>query len=162
MRRAPRTAIGRSANEIGGEDEPLRPGRTYVYELSFTNPLYDPIHVKLAVARPTARLPAVAITENALPPQPPYAVNLPSASFPISAFAEVWEYDDEEERDSEMGEGEGSKKRKGKVLPGVVERKANRTTVMMEVTVAKETIGPIRVRPPFLVSTRSRINFVGF
>lgn len=147
MRRAPRTAIGRSANEVGGEDEPLRPGRTYVYDLSFTNPLYDPIHVKLAVARPTALLPpSVTHLENALPPQPPYAVNLPSSSFPISAFAEVWEYDDEEERDSEMGD-DGSKRRKGKVLPGVVERKANRTTVMMEVTVARDAIGPIRVRP---------------
>lgn len=147
MRRAPRTAIGRSANDTNSEDEPLRPGRTYVYELSFTNPLYDPIHVKLAVARPSAH-PSPSVVENALPPQPPYAVNLPSASFPISAFAEMWEYDDEEEKDGMDEEEDGrGKKRKGKGLPGVVERKANRTTVMMEVTVAKDTVGPIRVRP---------------
>ena len=53
MRRTPRTAIGRSVNDAGGADEePLRPGRTYTFELSFTNPLYEPIHVRLAVARP--------------------------------------------------------------------------------------------------------------
>lgn len=134
------------------EDEPLRPGRTYTFELSFTNPLYEAIHVRLAIARPAPLVPLLVDADpSALPASPPYAVNLPSPSFPISAFAEVWEYDDEAERllREGMDEGEG---RKRKVLPGVVERKANRTTVMMEVAIARDTVGPIRVRPlpPFV------------
>ncbi|KAL8279040.1 hypothetical protein RQP46_008498 [Phenoliferia psychrophenolica] len=61
MRRTPRTAIGRSVNDSsssGIDEEPLRPGRTYTFELGFTNPLYESIHVRLAVARPPGTNPA--------------------------------------------------------------------------------------------------------
>lgn len=151
MRRTPRTAVGRSGTDsTSADEEPLRPGRTYTFELSFTNPLYEPIHVRLAVARPVARggadIPA------------PYAVNLPSTHFPISAYAEEWEYEDddddslmkdglpEEDEEDEGREGASPyKRRKARNTPGIVERKMNRTTVLMEVSVARETMGPIRV-----------------
>ncbi|GAA5944772.1 hypothetical protein JCM3775_006495 [Rhodotorula graminis] len=154
-------ATGRSGVDASGEDDPLRSGRTYVYELSFANPLYEPIHVKLAVARPSAASeprPAAALAgadgdEGDRPPAPPpFAVNIPSPTFPISAYAEDWEYEDQEdevdEADEVEGGGEGGRssptKRRRKGGPGIVERKMNRTTVLMEVAVAKETApGPL-------------------
>ncbi|KAK4690727.1 dynactin 4, partial [Phenoliferia sp. Uapishka_3] len=91
MRRTPRTAIGRSVNDTGTtEEEPLRPGRTYTFELSFTNPLYESIQVRLAIARPGGK-------EASGGNPPPYAVNLPASHFPIAAYAEEWEYEDDEE-----------------------------------------------------------------
>lgn len=145
MRRTPRTAIGRSVNDSGlADEEPLRPGRTYTFELSFTNPLYEAIHVKLAVARP-----------GGVGASPPYAVNLPASHFPIAAYAEEWEYEDDDEgkrddddEDEPDGSGQSPKKRRSRMAPGVVERKMNRTTVAMEVAVSREAVGPIRVSPP--------------
>ncbi|GAA5822705.1 hypothetical protein JCM3770_003375 [Rhodotorula araucariae] len=156
-RRTPRPAAsGRSAEASNGaEEEPLRAGRTAVYELSFANPLYEPIHVSLAVARPGAtRSAASAVAgpgaEDTPPaPPPPFAVNIPSPSFPISAYAEDWEYDDHDEDldgedEPEAGEGRSSPtKRRRKGGPGVVERRMNRTTVLMEVAVSKEALGPL-------------------
>jgi dynactin-4 len=145
------------------EEEPLRPGRTYTFELSFTNPLYDPIHVRLAVARPnaTSKPPAI-LSEEApeqqapTPPPPPFAVNLPSPQFPISAYAEDWEYEDDEdavlredeERDEDGGAGGdgASPSKKKRRQPGIVERRMNRTTVAMDVAVQRDTVGPLRVR----------------
>ncbi|KDE05576.1 hypothetical protein MVLG_04071 [Microbotryum lychnidis-dioicae p1A1 Lamole] len=151
------------------DEEPLRPGRTYTYELSFTNPLYESIQVRLAVARPTASTKAVgaARTDTGADPgvstlataPPPYAVNLPSGYFPISAYAEEWEFEDDDQRmdsddeDSEEsagggGGGEGGdapkSKRARNAAMGIVERKMNRTTVAMEVAVGRETVGPIK------------------
>ncbi|BGP39818.1 hypothetical protein JCM10450v2_003789 [Rhodotorula kratochvilovae] len=155
MRRTPRSgAGGRSAAEAGNgaDEEPLRPGRTAVYELSFANPLYEPIHVSLAVARPGACRSAAAAgagEEGAPPAPPPFAVNIPSPTFPISAYAEDWEYEDHEEDldegdEPEGGEGRSSPtKRKRKGGPGIVERRMNRTTVLMEVAVSKEAVGPL-------------------
>lgn len=83
---------------------------------------------------------------------PPFAVNLPTAYFPIAAYAEEWEYEmDDEDDDVEDGaseEGSGSSRRRklaGKYGLGIVERKMNKTTVALEVAVAKEAVGPLRV-----------------
>lgn len=134
-----------------------------MYEISFANPLYEPIHVKLAVARPGATsqpgppAPPADATEDDTPPAPPlFAVNIPSPTFPISAYAEDWEYEDQDdeldEGDEAEGGGEGGRssptKRRRKGGPGIVERKMNHTTVLMEVAVAKEASpGPLWVRP---------------
>ncbi|GAA5857502.1 hypothetical protein JCM8547_009305 [Rhodosporidiobolus lusitaniae] len=162
LRRTNRTGAGRlgeSSFTAGGKEEDLRPGRTYTFELSFTNPLYDPIHVRLAVARPGA-LPSSSSSQPALgedgqplpPPPPPFAVNLPSSTFPISAYAEDWEYEDdeeailrEEEGEGDEGAGEGgSPKKKRRGGPGIVERRMNRTTVAMDVAISRDAIGPLR------------------
>ncbi|GAA5901481.1 hypothetical protein JCM6882_006291 [Rhodosporidiobolus microsporus] len=163
LRRTQRTGAGRSGESssgAGADEEPLRPGRTYTFELSFTNPLYDPIHVRLAVARPDAVAPPTVSAggeeEGQPPAAPPFAVNLPSSTFPISAYAEDWEYEDDEEailREEEEREGDGAgeggegasptkKKRRGG--PGIVERRMNRTTVAMEVAISRDTVGPLK------------------
>ncbi|BGP15956.1 hypothetical protein JCM10213v2_003949 [Rhodosporidiobolus nylandii] len=152
LRRTPRTGAGRSgessSSAAAAEEEPLRPGRTYTFELSFTNPLYEPIHVRLAVARPGANKP---LQDGEAPLPPPFAVNIPSPQFPISAYAEDWEYEDDEdailrEEDGEDGEGGdgGSPKKKRRGGPGIVERRMNRTTVAMDVAINRDTVGPLR------------------
>ncbi|GAA5860096.1 hypothetical protein JCM1840_001882 [Sporobolomyces johnsonii] len=153
LRRTPRTAAGRSGNDpsfAAAEEEPLRPGRTYTFELSFTNPLYEPIHVRLAVARPGANK---VLEEGQPAPPPPFAVNLPSPSFPISAYAEDWEYEDDEEAilreeggdDDEAGDvGASPKKKSRRGAPGIVERRMNRTTVAMDVAIGRDVVGPLR------------------
>lgn len=157
MRRTPRTGAGRSGADSGAEEEPLRPGRTYTFELTFINPLYEPIQVRLAVARPASK--------GGEGTPPPYAVNLPTSNFPISAYAEEWEYEDDDDGkdggdDEDEADGEGAsagaspfKKRRSKNAPGIVERKMNRTTVAMEVAVGRDTVGPIRVSSPFSART---------
>ncbi|GAA5915649.1 uncharacterized protein JCM6883_000705 [Sporobolomyces salmoneus] len=153
LRRTARTATSRSSNDPGstGEEEPLRPGRTYTFEISLTNPLYEPIQVRLGVARPGANK---LVEEGQAPPPPPFAVNLPTSSFPISAYAEDWEYEDDEDailRD-EIGEEEelggggdgGSPKKKRRAAPGIIERRMNRTTIAMEVAIGRDVVGPLR------------------
>lgn len=151
LRRSTRTGVGSTRDPSGTEgEEPLRQGRSYTYEMSFTNPLYEPIHVRLAIARP----PPSTLDDTC--PSNAYQITLPAPSFPISAFAEVWEYEDDEEEDlmkedtaSGSGDREGgggfesrARKMKG---PGVIERKANRTTVLLELSVGRDAVGPIRV-----------------
>lgn len=129
--------------------EPLRPGRTYTFDLGFANPLYEPIHVRLAIARPRA---TVKQGEDG-PGSPPYAVNLPTAYFPIAAYAEEWEYEMDEDDGVEDESGEGDSgvglSRRSKLVskygPGIVERKMNKTTVMLEVAVARDAVGPLGV-----------------
>jgi dynactin-4 len=138
LRRTARSASGKSTGDPGGmpEDEPLRQGRSYLFEMAFTNPLYEPIEVSLEVAAPDTSSVTKAATA-------PWAINLQAPSFPISAFAEAWEYEDDEGEDEGDDARTGAKKR---LAPGIVERKANRTTVALELHVGRETVGPVKVR----------------
>ena len=159
-------------------------GKTYAFQLSFTNPLYDPIQVRLHVQR-TAPLPgsssgvagtsASAITsggeasasgsgeratdkdkdkEPSKTRRPPYAVSLPTAAFPIAAFAEAWEYEDDEEMFVDEDDFDERRGGGGRVKTvGVLERRANVTVVGGEVVIGKEARGEIKVRcvsPVFL------------
>ncbi|KAG0667261.1 hypothetical protein C6P46_002673 [Rhodotorula mucilaginosa] len=136
------------------DDEPLRPGRTYTYELSFVNPLYEPIHVRLAVARPGAHK---LLVEGETAPPPTFAAHLPTSTFPVAAYAEDWEFEDAEPEEDEMiaeeqaatgaGGGDGRtspSKRSRKNGAGIVERRMNRTTVAMDVAVARDAVGPLK------------------
>lgn len=135
------------------DDEPLRPGKNYTFELSFTNPLNDSIQVRLAVARPGPSGPPI---EGQPDPLPLFAVKLPSPTFSVNECAEQWEYDimddkqgdEEEEEDIESSGGTTPfrKKRKERDGPGIVEKRRNTTTVILEVAVGKQTTGVIRVR----------------
>ena len=126
------------------DDEPLRPGRTYTYELSFVNPLYEPIHVRLAVARPGAHK---LLVEGETAPPPTFAAHLPTSTFPVAAYAEDWEFEDAEPEEDEMiaeeqaatGAGGGD----GRTSPS---KRMNRTTVAMDVAVARDAVGPLKVR----------------
>lgn len=152
-------------------------GRSYPFQLSLTNPLYDPIQVRLSVQRvhvsttPATGTSSIAAGERAQTPapqeksrRPPFAISLPTTTFPIAAFAEAWEYEDEEfgmeedvdyaaagkqgrggdGGDAEAGgrdDGRGGRNR----TVGVLEKKANMTTVGGEVVIGKEARGIIKV-----------------
>lgn len=128
-------------------------GGTYPFHLALTNPLYDPIHVRLAVQRQVP-VPSSAPAPAGSPEKarrPPFAVSLPQSAFPIAAFAEAWEFEDDEDmfggEDDELGgldREKGGAGGKGKTV-GVLERRANVTVVGGEVVVGRDAKGPIKV-----------------
>ena len=84
---------------------------TFPFVLSFTNPMQDPIQVRFNFLR--APLPAATTTaptdeSGAAPHQgkrsPPFTITLPTFTSGVAAFAEAWEYDDEDEDDMVEGE----------------------------------------------------------
>ncbi|KAI0696266.1 dynactin p62 family-domain-containing protein [Cytidiella melzeri] len=129
----------------------MQAGKTYPFQLSFTNPLYDPIQVRLQVQRST---PITTVDEGAANKarRPPFAVTLPSAPFPIAAFAEAWEYEDDEEMfgveednfDGEVRGGGRDQTRGRSKTVGILERRANVTVVGGEVVISKEARGNIK------------------
>ncbi|KAI0064149.1 hypothetical protein BV25DRAFT_1823716 [Artomyces pyxidatus] len=145
-----------AARPPGGEGNSgangLHAGDTYPFTLSLTNPLYDPIQVRLSVQRqiPPA---STTVASDAAPVEksrrPPFAVSLPSSAFPIAAFAEAWEYEDDEDMfgvdDDEFGfearEKEGKAKNK---TVGVLEKRANVTVVGGEVVIGKDAKGEVK------------------
>ncbi|KAJ3555435.1 hypothetical protein NP233_g12207 [Leucocoprinus birnbaumii] len=77
----------------GTTPQGLVAGKTYPFHLALTNPLYDPIQVRLSVQR--VHVMATGPSEKAR--RPPFAISLPTSPFPIAAFAEAWEYEDDED-----------------------------------------------------------------
>jgi dynactin 4 len=129
-------------------------GKTYPFHLALTNPLYDPIQVRLSVQR----VHVATSSDSTIPDKarrPPFAVSLPTSSFPVAAFAEAWEYEDDEDMfggdDDELGLGSPRKVGKDKdgrtktKTVGVLERKANLTVVGGEVVIGKEARGNVKV-----------------
>ena len=149
----------KSANAI------MYAGKTYAFHLALTNPLYDPIQVRLSVQRMH-----VAVSADGTVPEkarrPPFAVSLPTSSFTVAAFAEAWEYEDDEDmfgvEDDELGLGSPRKSGKDKdgrgktKTVGVLEKKANLTVVGGEVVIGKEARGNVKVH--FLISRYLCIN----
>ena len=167
---AKRTAKEKDANpEDAALANVILPGKTYPFHLVFSNPLYDPINIRLSVQRsfpaaPTGSVPNTApLDPSAAAPsrRPPYAISLPTSAFPIAAYAEAWEYEDEEDEemldDEELGLNLGIGSRtpgksgagrdsKGKTKTvGILERRANVTKVGGEVVVGKEGKGAVKV-----------------
>jgi dynactin 4 len=138
----------------------LNAGGTYPFHLALTNPLYDPIQVRLAVQRqvPPPSSSTQAGSQEKSPEKarrPPFAISLPQSAFPVAAFAEAWEYEDDEDMfggednefaglDRERGSGSGGGGGKGKTV-GVVERRANVTVVGGEVVIGRDAKGPVKV-----------------
>lgn len=133
----------------------MQAGKTYPFHLSFTNPLYDPIQVRLHVQRSLP--PNTGNTNPGVegspekPRRPPFAVTLPSTAFPVAAYAEAWEYEDDEEmfgdEDDLDGARGGQRDGRGRTRTvGVLERRANVTVVGGEVTISKEARGIVKVR----------------
>lgn len=137
-------------------------GRTYPFVLSFTNPMYDPIQIRLNVLRsPPPDTTAQGDESGTTQPEkrrPPFAVSLPTHVFTVAAFAEAWEYDDE---DDEMVEDEyvdlvddrrhpsastsSGTTRGGKTKTVcVLEKKANTTYIGGEVVISKEAQGDVK------------------
>lgn len=140
-------------------DEVIRPDRKYQFELTFVNPLYEPINVRLTVAPPEP----IPFHSEA-PHQVPYAVHLLASEFSIAAFAEVWEYDDEDDAEGagnddltepkevdETGKrnrlsafGLSDSVRRRTLQSSVVTKKANRTTILVEVKTSKQFVGTLQ------------------
>lgn len=161
-------------------------GRTYPFVLSFTNPMYDPINIRLNILRSPLPTTTAGTDEPGTAQQekrrPPFAITLPTHTFSVAAFAEAWEYDEED--DDDMVEDEhadsvdGRRRvptsttsgttRSGKVKTvGVLERKANTTYIGGEVVIGKEAQGDLKVRgisespPPLLNALCPPVSFDG-
>lgn len=156
MKRSPALSKSVSSGVLHAAEDPaapgLIPGKTYAFHLAFTNPLYDPIQVRLKKVQPLPMNSGDTDPEKAR--RVPFQVSLPTAAFPIAAFAEAWEYEDDEEDmfgldddDLEMdGHGMAAKDGRGKTRTvGVIERRANVTVISGEVLITKEARGNIRV-----------------
>ncbi|KAF8644678.1 hypothetical protein AX16_008338 [Volvariella volvacea WC 439] len=143
----------------------LHAGRTYAFHLALSNPLYDPIQVRLSVQRMHVSAPVSASagqdgsgnpTTPAAARRPPFAISLPTATFPIAAFAEAWEYDEDEDMYDPDDDGEFASLRGGRgaggrddgrgrsKTVGILEKKANMTLVGGEVVIGKEARGNVK------------------
>lgn len=181
---APQVDDENSLESQGG----MNAGKTYPFHLAFTNPLYDPIQVKLSVQRvqtstatPVTAMASASATEEgskdspSVPEKarrPPFAISLPTSFFAVAAFAEAWEYDDDEDMfdDESLGLGgtaygalgrtarEKEAKTKTKNV-GVLEKRANVTVVGGEVVIGKEAKGNVKVRD--MISSDSIPGFRG-
>ncbi|KAF9444330.1 dynactin p62 [Macrolepiota fuliginosa MF-IS2] len=148
---AKRTLMKISPQSIDDGTTPpgLIAGKTYPFHLALTNPLYDPIQVRLSVQRVHVTAATPGVGEKAR--RPPFAISLPTSPFPIAAFAEAWEYEDDEDMmvdDDDFGAG-GVKGRdkdgRGKAKTvGVLERRANVTLIGGEVIIGKEARGNVK------------------
>ena len=133
----------------------MHAGKTYLFQLALSNPLYDPIQVRLSVQR----VHVSATTKDGTPSgeksrRPPFAVSLPTSSFSVAAFAEAWEYEDDEDmfgvdddddvlgRGGRDNDGRGGKSK----TVGVLEKKANVTLIGGEVVIGKEARGNVKAR----------------
>ncbi|KAA1124420.1 hypothetical protein PGTUg99_032089 [Puccinia graminis f. sp. tritici] len=164
---AGRTGAAAGSNPLLGRvgeapDEVIRPDRKYQFEMTFVNPLYEPINVRLSIHPPT---PVRSSLENE-PEQPPYNVHLLASEFTIAAFAEVWEYDDEDEAEGAANEENMEQKeaddsgtlkrnrlstfgltdsvRRRALQTNVVTKKANRTTILVEAKTSKQFVGTLQ------------------
>jgi dynactin-4 len=136
----------------------MHAGKTYQFHLALTNPLYDPVQVRLSVQRMhvSNAMPQVEGSSPEKARRPPFAVSLPTSPFPIAAFAEAWEYEDDEDMFGvEEGDGfgpgtsgRGGREKEGKTKTktvGVLEKRANVTVVGGEVVIGKEARGAVKV-----------------
>lgn len=154
---AAKRSLGKSISAAVDDDKlpsDMLAGKTYLFHLALSNPLYDPIQVRLSVQRVH-----VSTTKDGTPGseksrRPPFAISLPTSSFSVAAFAEAWEYEDDEDmfgiddeadlpgRGGRDNEGRGGK---GKTV-GVLEKRANVTLIGGEVVIGKEARGNVKVR----------------
>ena len=131
----------------------------YTFQMAFTNPLYDPIQIRL--------------TQPIMPKNAPPAnhhLHIPTQHFTVNAFKDAWAYDEDEEDEdilpglegseglSEEGStfgtlGRRSRKsllvtgstRDKKRADGGVEKKGNVSKVGLEIEVAQGAIGRVEV-----------------
>jgi dynactin-4 len=148
----PPKRVGQKDDPKGALEEGITAGKTYPFHLALTNPLYDPIQVRLSVQR--VHVSATDATGEKSR-RPPFAISLPTAAFGIAPFAEAWEYEDEEEMfdaddiDLEnIGHNrvprEKEQRPKTKTV-GILEKKANTTVVGGEIVIGREAKGSLKV-----------------
>ena len=149
-----RPAAQKEEDPSGSSRVQFLAGKTHPFQLALTNPLYDPIQVRLVVQRQqTPAPPDDPFNEDKdKPRRPPYTINLPNTAFSIAAFAEAWEYEDDEEMygidDDDLLGLSPVKDRgaRGKMKTvGVLEKKANTTVVGGEVMLERDARGDVKV-----------------
>lgn len=134
-----------------GGSEYLQAGRTYQFMMAFTNPLYDPINLRLALQDP----PKLTAGKR-----PPFVVALPTNTITVAAFTDTWEYEEDEAmEDAGVAEPKsagavGGREERGRWKVGVVERKANVTKIGGELTLGRDAEGEIKVCFPRVLSCR--------
>ncbi|KIK69759.1 hypothetical protein GYMLUDRAFT_151048 [Collybiopsis luxurians FD-317 M1] len=130
----------------------LQAGKTYPFHMALTNPLYDPIQVRLSVQRMhVAVAPPGETGASEKARRPPFAISIPTTPFSIAPFAEAWEYEDDEdmfglddeELEARLSGREKDTRTKSKTV-GVLEKKANVTVVGGEVALGKEARGDVK------------------
>lgn len=131
----------------------LQAGKTYPFHLALSNPLYDPIQVRLSVQRMHVSAVPSSSTHDGQEKarRPPFAISLSTSPFTVAAYAEAWEYEDDEDMfgldDDDILEarlrGEREVKPKPKTV-GILEKKGNTTIVGGEVVIGKEARGNVK------------------
>lgn len=153
---AAKRSLGKSTSGPSSEEDKaaagLHAGKTYQFHLALVNPLYDPITVRLSPQRMSVSTAGGVGGSSEKARRPPFAISLPNQVFSVAAFAEAWEYDDDEEmfgvEDEELGlrSGKDVDGRGGKVRSvGVLEKRANTTIIGGEVVIGKEARGNVKV-----------------
>ncbi|KAF8798509.1 hypothetical protein BYT27DRAFT_7264662 [Phlegmacium glaucopus] len=117
---ASKSSLGKStADEEKNSLSDVHAGKTYPFHLALSNLLYDPIQVRLSVQR--MHVSTVLPTEGGSPEKArrtPSAVSLLTSSSTVAAFAEVWEYEDDEDMfNVDGGVGQGGRSLMQKVVP---------------------------------------------
>ncbi|KAF8158190.1 dynactin subunit 4 [Crassisporium funariophilum] len=147
-------SLGKSTSAAVDDDKDrasdMHAGKTYQFHLALSNPLYDPIQVRLSVQR--MHVSTVSSKGGQSPEKarrPPFVVSLPTPSFPVAAFAEAWEYEDDEDMfgidDDDLGRGGRETDGRGRNRTvGVLEKRANVTLVGGEVVIGKEARGNVK------------------
>lgn len=137
---------GEEEDEAG--DRPLVAGETYTFQLALTNPLYDPIQIRLT--RP-------ALPKHAPPEK--CEVRIATPHFTCNASKDAWAYDDEEDgdgsEDAASVSGTGTMRKGGRlgVLAGGsmrdkrreagVEKRGNVSKVPIEVEISEQARGDV-------------------
>lgn len=147
--------------------EPLRPGRNFSFQLTFTNPLYEAVEVLVELLDPLEEVDEEDPTDERegdakksdstglktlssranQDSSTHWNASMPGPSFGINAYAEAWEYEEEEEDDDEGSAGGdgGSGTKKSRYGPGVLAKRANKTVVQLDLAVGREASGEVRV-----------------
>ncbi|CAE6490205.1 unnamed protein product [Rhizoctonia solani] len=128
-------------------------GRSCPFSITITNPLYDSIQVRLQPYNP-----ATYATVN----RPSFHVTLPQNFLSVSAFAEAWEYDEDDEdveqdqmvldaleggaglADAVKAGADGRPHRGKSGTIGVLEKRANMLRIGGEVTISRDGNGDIK------------------
>lgn len=138
----------------------LTQGRSFPFSITIANPLYDSIQVRFQPYNP-ATYPNIS--------RPSFHVTLPQGQLSVAAFAEAWEYDDDEEEGDQdqmmldaleggagladvvkAGGSHSANPSRGKSgTIGVLERRANMIRVGGEVAVSRDGSGDVKVRAIF-------------
>ncbi|EJU00180.1 dynactin p62 [Dacryopinax primogenitus] len=127
--------VRRRTGTVGSSGEmELHAGRSYHFVLALTNPLYDPINLRLGLQQPSGEGTS----------KPHFAVHLPTNTIGVAAFTDVWDYDEDEAGEEDVPRA-GQKDLPGRWKLGVVERKANTTKVGGELVLSREAQGDVKV-----------------